>query len=186
MNYSENDWFDAVYHGEYEKIDKIIKSGFDINTVNETDGNALIIAVGDNDLALTKLLVENGIDINAIDEEGNSPILCAASLGETLIVKYLLENGADIYHKNYGGYDSFDLACHWGYTETVDYLLSKNVEITIPVLWNDPNFETKEKRKSVLNVIEKYIDTLSKESLKKYHQMRLELLFFDEKKTKSK
>ena len=69
-----------------------------INNKGDRDkyGNtALILASGDGDCNMVKMLLENGADIEAINERGTTALIRASEYGKYDVVKILLENGAD-------------------------------------------------------------------------------------------
>ncbi len=66
-----------------------------INTGNIKGQTALHVAVRENDLPLTQLLVEHGADVNARDTQGQTPLVAAAKFCYIDVVHYLIEHGAN-------------------------------------------------------------------------------------------
>jgi ankyrin repeat protein len=82
----------------------------------------LLIAINQENLALTKRLVKLGADIHTQDEH---PLELAAGNGNLKIVKFLVQQGAIIKNDPEDEYSPISLAEEGGFTEVVDYLKSK-------------------------------------------------------------
>ena len=90
------DFFDLVENNEVNKIDKIIKSGFDINQKNKFGGSAIHTAVFKDLRDMVKLLIDSGININIQNKDGKTSLHYVAEYDSVSLAKVLLENGADL------------------------------------------------------------------------------------------
>lgn len=63
---------DAVWRGNLEITDLLIKNKAELNTINKEGQSNLVLAVGANRVEITKLLVENGADPDIKDSMGMS------------------------------------------------------------------------------------------------------------------
>ncbi len=85
--------FAAVRGGDVELVEKLLKSGADVNVVNEELETPLHLAAGGGHLGLVELLIKHGADVNAQDSEGRTP-LCIATANNDVVVELLLKHGA--------------------------------------------------------------------------------------------
>ena len=119
----QSEFINAAYKNNIEAIKTFIQQGVDINTLDESKQNALMIAasVGNNQLVATLLLVGN-ININARQNVGYTALMLAAQSPHTEIMQMLLSIPyIDISlssrpmkqyeNKQYNALDLYDLAC---------------------------------------------------------------------------
>lgn len=87
----QSEFIDAAYKNNIEAIKTFIQQGIDINTLDESKQNALMIAAyyGYHELVATLLLVGN-IDINACQNVGYTALMLAAQGPHTEIMQMLL------------------------------------------------------------------------------------------------
>lgn len=88
----EVEWEIAVHNVDYNKLKKLIESGWNINERGQNGFTALAKSAVRGHLELVKLLVENNADINAIDNFGESVLDCAVHKKE--VKAYLKSIGA--------------------------------------------------------------------------------------------
>lgn len=89
------DWqlIKAAYAGDLSGVRDAVKAGADVDGVQEQTGlSALHIAVGTNNLALTRYLIEEAKARIGPDESGRLPTIIAAECGvDEILSDYLLE-----------------------------------------------------------------------------------------------
>ncbi|MBU1109115.1 MAG: ankyrin repeat domain-containing protein [Candidatus Riflebacteria bacterium] len=91
----ESDFRIAIDSGNLELLAKIVKGGFDINSLNP-EGNAPIHqAILKGDLPIVKYLLEQGVALEKKNSEQLTPLMLAAAKGHKGIVVLLLKNGAN-------------------------------------------------------------------------------------------
>lgn len=130
----------AAYGNHVEVAESLIEAGADVNTEDETEQSAFLIAtseVGD-DTRLLELTLANGADINATDGHGGTGLIHAADRGYVRIVRRLLETEVDVDHVNRLGWTALLEAVILGdgdaaHTEVVRLLVEEGgADVTIP------------------------------------------------------
>lgn len=83
----------AAYAGDLSGVRDAVKSGADVDSVHDQTGlSALHIAVGTNNLALTRYLIEEAKARIGPDESGRWPTIIAAECGvDEILSDYLLD-----------------------------------------------------------------------------------------------
>lgn len=89
------DWqiLEAAYEGDLSAVRDAVKAGADVDGVHKQTGlAALHIAVGTNNLAMTRYLIEEAKARIGPDESGRWPTIIAAECGvDEILSDYLLE-----------------------------------------------------------------------------------------------
>ena len=92
-----NKWIELLKNDDYMGIKKYLKSGADINSVNELEESVLYIAMKERcDSESIMLLIENGADIYDFDMQGVSIFDMAITYNYIEIVKYIIAQGIDV------------------------------------------------------------------------------------------
>jgi len=105
--------FDAVEWGDKDLVEKLIKSGVDINTT-KSGGSILTAVIENGQKEIIKFLLANGaninednenkeilfldlnFDINSIDKNGITPLMLAVDCEQQNPVAFLIGQGADL------------------------------------------------------------------------------------------
>ena len=82
---------EAVKSGNYDEVEKLIKSGSDVNQQGEQGWTPLNFAAGKGALPIVKLLVERGADIYKVGRDLRTPYMIALAAGQVSVAKYLRE-----------------------------------------------------------------------------------------------
>jgi uncharacterized protein len=94
------DWklLESAYAGNLTGVRDALTAGADVNTVHEQTGlRALHIAVGTNNLALTRYLIEEAKARVGPDESGRWPTIIAAECGvDEILSDYVLDEEAKL------------------------------------------------------------------------------------------
>jgi ankyrin repeat protein len=78
--YTTQEIIQAIYNGEYAKVDKYLKNGGSPE-LNDNKSNSFVsFAVYGERLEVLELLLKNGADVNGKDENGNILLRCVAQL----------------------------------------------------------------------------------------------------------
>jgi ankyrin repeat protein len=88
----------CVHNGDMNMLNLLLKHGIDIHAADSYGDTALLIAVREGHLEMTKRLVELGLDINAKLVRGSyvgfTPLKTAKEKGYVEITKFLESKGA--------------------------------------------------------------------------------------------
>lgn len=123
----------ALYMALRDKSLKVAKlliqqPKINLNQLNPSDENALMIAslLGDNELV--KAMVERGAEIN---KPGWTPLAYAATNGHTKIVQFLLDHSAYIDAAAPNGTTPLMMAAYFGHDTTVKVLLDEGADAAL-------------------------------------------------------
>ena len=101
---------EAILSGDHEKPYELLKSGFDMNTLDQTGRAPLHLAFEKRRRLLIRHLIHQGAELNIISPEGQTALHLAVENGWNVEVKLLLEKGADPAQKDQNGSTPLDLA----------------------------------------------------------------------------
>lgn len=96
MKNHENKLFEAVYRGSIEDTKSALRSGANIDSLDEDARTVLIHATIDRNIELVKFLLENGADVNIKDFQKMTPLHFAAQNYDIDTCKCLVAAGAVI------------------------------------------------------------------------------------------
>jgi ankyrin repeat protein len=90
---NNQEWLMSVYD-RMELIRLLIRSvtTHNINLIDKSYSNALLLAVKANDIDTVRMLVPYGADINSVDQFGRTPLMHAVLLNNLDIVRLLIDN----------------------------------------------------------------------------------------------
>lgn len=130
------EFLSAVAMRDLNAVKKLLDQNVNINTRDERNNTALILAARGGYLDIVSLLLDKKADVEAkygktklALESGNTALMFAAYGGQDEIVKALLANGADINAKNNFDNTALLLAAYRGQTEIVKLLLENGADI---------------------------------------------------------
>ena len=103
----------------------IAQPKINLNQLNPSDENALMIACLEGDDGLVEDMVTRGAEIN---KPGWTPLSYAATNGHTRIVKYLLDHAAYIDAAAPNGTTALMMAAYFGHDATVKILLDEGAD----------------------------------------------------------
>lgn len=118
----------AAASGQLEFLVGLRERGCELDAPDRFGVTPLMVAVGAENLEITRYLLENGADPEARSDVGNSTLLEAVRTGNVEFVELLLLYGAAI--EGRGGYGStpLHLAAWMGKKDVVIYLLEKGAD----------------------------------------------------------
>jgi ankyrin repeat protein len=132
---------DAIENNNFAEVKKLLKEGFNHNTILPTGYSPLeqTTQIDDEEKAMeiANLLISGGAKINP--ENGHSgPLHHAASEeGKSNLVKLLIEYGADVNRRGNAGSTPLHLATDIGNVDTVEYLLAYNADKEIKDIYGN-------------------------------------------------
>ncbi|MBI5422138.1 ankyrin repeat domain-containing protein [Candidatus Peregrinibacteria bacterium] len=86
----------AIQVADDKKIQKLIKSGADVNEIGRDGRTPLMVAISIGQIDLVKLLIKEGADPNILSDDGGSALSIAIQDHRIKIIRYLLAHGAQV------------------------------------------------------------------------------------------
>jgi ankyrin repeat protein len=84
----------AIRNGDYGQVNRLLRAGADINTVDSDGTTALMHSIIESDTKITKLLIDSGANVNAKNKLDSTALMYAATnIAKT---RLLLDAGADV------------------------------------------------------------------------------------------
>ena len=119
---SEKSLFDAVRFSIRSEIQRIIKTGVNINAKDNDGWTPLMIAADKGDVETVRLLIELGADVNLLNSDGETALMLTAFCNNIKTSKLLVSKGADITIKDKIGRTAYDIAYELFPRQNHDYL----------------------------------------------------------------
>ncbi|CAF0790019.1 unnamed protein product [Adineta steineri] len=113
-----------VENGDLDGVKRNIVNGINLETRDEDQQTALILAARCNYVECVKALLEANADVNAEDVDNWTALLNGCHNGNLEIVRALLERDALIEHYDCGHFTPLMWASYQGHTRIVEYLLT--------------------------------------------------------------
>ncbi len=131
MNGITTSFLHSIYNGNIEQVKLYIKSGYDINVLDESGNNALNVQIPYGGTDMLKLLVENKVNVNHKGFSEQTPLHNAVAACKPPFCKLLLQNGADINARDEYGYTPLHVAVIVNHAHIAKILLEKGASIRI-------------------------------------------------------
>ena len=120
---SANDVISAAKSGDVGEVERLIRSGVDINIRDNGGNTALILASYYDHIEVVKLLIEAGVDLNIRDDESSTALILASYQNNIEVVKLLTEGGANLNIRSNAGITALIWASYRNHIEVVKLLL---------------------------------------------------------------
>ncbi|MDH3216228.1 MAG: ankyrin repeat domain-containing protein [Candidatus Krumholzibacteria bacterium] len=123
-------WEDAVRRGDLERIDELIGTGVDINSLDAHSQTALMRAAVYGHTGVVRRLIEHGANLNVTAKYNLSALMLAIINDHVDIATLLVEAGADLHVRGTGAPGFYDktaaeLALDRGQVELADDIRNK-------------------------------------------------------------
>ena len=119
-------WIDASINNNISLMEQYISQGFDINSKDDEETNALMWASLYGHVPIVEFLIEKGAKLNEQDIDGNTALLWAIRSNIPEVIEQLIEAGADITIKDYKNRGVFDFKRnYWRLVEGQEYIMTK-------------------------------------------------------------
>lgn len=130
---SQQEVVEAALYGKKDIIQKALKQGFDVNSVDPEKRTPLMFAAFNAQTEIVKILLEADAEIDAQDQIGTSALMFAASAPDGKeAIQVLLDAGAKInLVDNNEHFSALMWAAAEGQTENVQLLLSKGADLSL-------------------------------------------------------
>jgi ankyrin repeat protein len=124
---SSSDLLVAVHNGDHAQVQKLLRTGADVNSMDAEGTTALMHSVIESDPEMMKLLLDNGANVNAKNSAESTALMYAStSLAK---IRLLLDAGADVKVKNKRGATPMNVAVKaFGATPVLKLLVAKGAE----------------------------------------------------------
>jgi ankyrin repeat protein len=85
----------AVHNNDVAAVDRLIKSGADVNAKNDYGSTPILEAVEPGNAVILEKLLKAGANPNSPGADGMTPLMIVARNTNTKLAKLLLDNGAN-------------------------------------------------------------------------------------------
>jgi uncharacterized protein len=120
---------DAASRGDNADIERLLKSGADVNAQQADGATALQWAAYRGDSRLAELLLKAGAEPGLANHNGATPLWLAAARGDAAVIQALLKGGADANEQLPLGRRPLMLAARSGNVEAVRALLEHGADV---------------------------------------------------------
>jgi ankyrin repeat protein len=117
----------AIRAGDHAQVEKLLRSGADVNSADADGTTALMHSVIESDLRMMALLLKSGAGVNTKNASGSTALMYAAvNLEKT---RLLLDHGADVKVRTNGGVTPMSVAVTtFGSTPVLKLLAAKGAQ----------------------------------------------------------
>jgi ankyrin repeat protein len=120
---------DAASKGDKAQVERLLKSGADVNAQQLDGATALQWAAYRGDAGLAELLLKAGAKPGLANHDGATPLWLAATRGDAAVIEALLKGGADANEQLPLGRRPLMLAARSGHVEAVHALLEHGADV---------------------------------------------------------
>jgi len=130
-------------NGNVSGVASLLKSGVQVNAVNDDQWTALMVAARFNNMTIIRLLLQYGADINATNKYGWTALMMASRHGNIVAVQCLIDSSSynipvDInFSSKQGGWTALILAARYNETNIAQALLSAGALINVQNNYGD-------------------------------------------------
>lgn len=130
--FTENDLFNAIKHGNIKLVKNCLNNKIDINAIDNNNDTPLHIAIKNGQTKkIICLLLKNGANLNIKDRDGLNALHLAAHSGKLSLVEILLKHNATIddFTDNPNRETALHLASRSGHLKVIKCLLAHGADI---------------------------------------------------------
>ncbi|KAL3867094.1 hypothetical protein ACJMK2_044325 [Sinanodonta woodiana] len=113
----------ASRKGMKDVVEKLIRKGMSVNSVNENGNSAMHYAAREGHLEVVELLIKNGADANISNRDGNTALQIAVKSQSMNVIDRLKALGLNVNHRNHKGETALHIAVMNSKNEAVEALL---------------------------------------------------------------
>jgi ankyrin repeat protein len=126
---ADRDMLEAAARGDVQRLERLIAEGAPVDRVDGAGQTPLLLAVRNNHLAATVVLIDAGSNINTQAANMDSPWLLAGALGRTEMLQHMIPKGPNFsLHNRFGG-NALIPACERAHVDTVKLLLTTKINV---------------------------------------------------------
>ena len=119
----------AAARGDAKVVASHIAARLPLDTKDERDQTALLLAVAGGHTAVAVALIDAGASVNAVAANQDTPWLLAGALGRAEILRRMLRAGPDLGLRNRYGGNALIPACERGHAEAAAVLLATKIDV---------------------------------------------------------
>lgn len=120
----------AIKYNNVSTIKFLISKGCNLNSVSNTFGAPINMAVTTENMEIIKLLVESGANLNLNpSNNGIPPLVYSSASGNFGIVKYLIDKGCNANETDPDGWSALHSAAEYGHFEIVKLLVNSGADV---------------------------------------------------------
>ena len=119
----------AALRGHVDIVQKLIKSGVDINTRDADNRTPLHWAATSGWVNVAEFLIANGASVNIVQKDGFSALHAATCLGHMHMCRYLLAEGSEVNRTDRDGWSPLHMATCYGHPDVVQLFLSSGAKV---------------------------------------------------------
>jgi ankyrin repeat protein len=132
MTAEQSLFFDACRQGDLATVEQLYHSDHSLVNITDVRGfTPLIIAVYNNEVAVTDFLLHKGAAVDAQDASGNTAMMGAGFKGYIALIKRLLDAGANVNQRNFQGATALTFAATFGQLEIAELLLQNGADLNV-------------------------------------------------------
>ncbi len=120
----EGGLIEAIMSNQAKQVEEAIKSGANVNALNQNGETPIMIASEKGVSAIVKLLIDARADVNVKRKNGVTALMMASDRGHTEAARLLIEAKADLNAEASNGNTALFWASIRGHAETVKLLLA--------------------------------------------------------------
>ena len=125
----------AAGAGQPACLQELIKSGANVNLMNNDGKTPLMCAAGAGQPACLQELIKSGANVNLMNNDGKTPLMCAAGSGQPACLQELIKSGANVNLINKDGKTALMWAAGSGQTVCLQELIKSGADL------NSVNYE---------------------------------------------
>jgi hypothetical protein len=161
----DTELFNAISTDDLDYAKRIIRTGANVNQVNQLGVSPLHAAVSQKKLEIAKLLLDNGAHVDIIDSSYDTPLNLAVVNEQFDFVKLLVSRGADVNFMRKTGWNPLLNAVYWESPSIVSLLLNSGARVndqstltyrTYPAGTTPLQIAVKKDNKAIIDILRKY------------------------------
>ncbi|XP_062575499.1 ankycorbin-like [Saccostrea cucullata] len=121
---------EAVYNGDTTALQKIIKSGSNVNVLDENGEPLIFIPIVNGDMDTLKVLLPYA-DTSMTNDDGRTLLMVAVEMNDMDMVKKIVKSGADVNKKDNSGKTAILIALEGGNFKIAEYLIKHGSDVNV-------------------------------------------------------
>ncbi|XP_061193099.1 putative ankyrin repeat protein RF_0381 [Saccostrea echinata] len=126
----ENFLKETVFSGDIIALQKVLKSGVDVNVLDENGEPLLFTPIVNGDMDTLKVLLPH-TDVNMTNDDCRTALMIAVEMNDIDMVKKLIKSGADVNRKDNSGKTSLLIALEDGNFKIAEYLIKHGSDVNV-------------------------------------------------------